>query len=149
MERNFMKKAGTRLRFADFPKEYRRLCDVYLPRPIHDKVGCENALEIAEAMAGFEQQFTRDQGDYFKLLTDLILAYEEEHEKSHPGKELPIRKRLKSLLDSVGWTASDLGRFLGLDATMGNKIVREERKLTSEHIRKLSSHFSLNAEYFL
>jgi antitoxin component HigA of HigAB toxin-antitoxin module len=144
-----MKKAGTRLRFADFPKEYRHLCDLYLPRPIHDKVGYENALEIAEAMAGFEQQFTRDQGDYFELLTDLILAYEEEHEKSHPGKELPFRERLKSLLDSVGWTASDLGRFLGLDATMGNKILREERKLTAEHIRKLSSHFSLNAEYFL
>jgi antitoxin component HigA of HigAB toxin-antitoxin module len=144
-----MKKAGTRLRFADFPKEYRHLCDLYLPRPIHDKVGYENALEIAEPMAGFEQQFTRDQGDYFELLTDLILAYEEEHEKSHPEKELPFRERLKSLLDSVGWTASDLGRFLGLDATMGNKIVREERKLTSEHIRKLSSHFSLNAEYFL
>jgi antitoxin component HigA of HigAB toxin-antitoxin module len=144
-----MKKTGNRLRFVDFPKEYRQLCGLYLPRPIHDKVGYENALEIAEPMAGFEQQFTRDQGDYFELLTDLILAYEEEHEKNFPHKELPFRIRIKSLLESVGWTASDLGRFLGLDATMGNKILREERKLTSEHIRKLSSHFSLNAEYFL
>jgi HTH-type transcriptional regulator/antitoxin HigA len=144
-----MKKAVKQLRFADFPKEYRHLCDLHLPRPIHDKVGYENALEIAEPMAGFEQQFTRDQGDYFELLTDLILAYEEEHEKNLPGKELPLRERLKFLLDSAGWTASDLGRFLGLDATMGNKIVREERNLTTEHVRKLSSHFSLNAEYFL
>jgi hypothetical protein len=31
----------------------------------------------------------------------------------------------------------------------GNKIERGERKFTGEHIRKLSSHFSLNAEYFL
>ena len=144
-----MKKTGKQLRFADFPKEYRPLCDLYLPRPIHDKVGYENALEIAEPMAGFEHQFTRDQGDYFELLTDLILTYEEELEKSRPEKELSFRERLQSLLDSAGWTASDLGRFLGLDATMGNKIVREERKLTAEHIRKLSTHFSLNAEYFL
>jgi len=144
-----MKKTGKQLRFVDFPKDYRHLCDLYLPRPIHDKVGYENALEIAEPMAGFEHQFTRDQGDYFELLTDLILSYEEEHEKSLPAKELTFRERLQSLLDSAGWTASDLGRFLGLDATMGNKIVREERKLTAEHIRKLSTHFSLNAEYFL
>ena len=34
-------------------------------------------------------------------------------------------------------------------ATMGNKVLREERKLTAEHIRKLSAHFSLQAEYFL
>jgi antitoxin component HigA of HigAB toxin-antitoxin module len=144
-----MKKTGNRLRFANFPKDYLRLCDLCLPRPIHDKVGYENALEIVEPMVGFEHQFTRDQRDYFELLTDLILAYEEEHEKSYPEKELSFLERLKFLLDSVGWTASDLGRFLGLDATMGNKILREERKLTSEHIRKLSRHFSLNAEYFL
>ena len=144
-----MKKTGKTLRFGDFPKEYRHLCNLYLPRPIHDKIGYENALEIAEPMAGFEHQFTRDQGDYFELLTDLILTYEEEHEKSLPGKEPPLRERLRFLLDSADWTASDLGRFLGLDATMGNKIVREERKLTAEHIRKLSAHFSLNAEYFL
>jgi antitoxin component HigA of HigAB toxin-antitoxin module len=60
-----------------------------------------------------------------------------------------LRDRLKFLLASAGWSASDLGRFLGLDATMGNKIMREERKFTADHIRKLSSHFSLNAEYFL
>ncbi len=142
-----MKKIAKRLRFADFPKEYRPLCDLYLPRPIHDKVGYENALEIAEAMAGFEEQFTRDQSDYFELLTDLLLAYEEAHEKPLP--ELAFRERLRFLLDSAGWTASDLGRFLGLDATMGNKILREERKLTTEHIRKLSGHFHLTAEYFL
>jgi HTH-type transcriptional regulator / antitoxin HigA len=144
-----MKKTKSSLPFTNFPKDYRRLCDLCLPRPIHDKVGHENALEIAEAMAGFEHQFTRDQADYFELLTDLILAYEEEHEKASWEKDLPLRERLQSLLESTGWSASDLGRFLGLDATMGNKIVRGERKLTTEHVRKLSAHFSLGAEYFL
>jgi antitoxin component HigA of HigAB toxin-antitoxin module len=112
-------------------------------------VDYENALEVAEAMAGFEHRFTRDQADYFELLTDLILDYEAEHEKASGEKERPLRERLLSLLESTGWTASDLGRFLGLDATMGNKIVRGERKLTAEHVRKLSTQFSLSAEYFL
>jgi len=144
-----MKKTSKTLRFADYPKEYRQLCDFYLPRPIHDKVGYENALEIVEPMAGFEHQFTRDQGDYFELLTDLILAYEEDQEKGHPERKLTLSERLKALLESADWSASDLGRFLELDATMGNKIVRGERKLTANHIRRLSGHFSLSAEYFL
>lgn len=144
-----MKNISKTLRFVDFPKDYRHLCDLHLPRPIHDKVGYENALEIAESMAGFEERFSRDQGDYFELLTDLILAYEEEQEKSLPEKELRFPERMKALLDSAEWSGSDLGRFLGLDATMGNKIMRGERKLTAVHIRKLSTHFSLNADYFL
>jgi len=143
-----MKKTSKTLPFATLPKDYRHLCNLCLPRPIHDKVGYENALEIAEAMAGFESRFTRDQEDYFELLTDLILAYEEEQEDA-PEKALPLRERIRSLMESSGWNASDLGRFLGLDATMGNKILRGDRKLTAEHIRKLSRHFSLRAEFFL
>jgi antitoxin component HigA of HigAB toxin-antitoxin module len=144
-----MKKTRKPLHFSDLPKEYRSLCDLYLPRPVHDKVGYENALEMIEAMAGFEEQFSRDQGDYFILITDLVLAYEKENEERGPEPGLSFRHRLGHLLESADWTASDLGRFLDLDATMGNKILREERKLTADHIRKLSRHFSLSAEYFL
>jgi HTH-type transcriptional regulator/antitoxin HigA len=143
-----MKKTSKSLRFSELPKEYRPLCDLYLPRPIHDKVGYENALELVEAMAGFEEQFSRDQGDYFALITDLVSAYEDETE-DHPETALSLQQRLQHLLESSKWSASDLGRFLDLDATMGNKILREERKLTADHIRKLSRHFSLSAEYFL
>lgn len=143
-----MKKTSKSLRFSELPKEYRPLCDLYLPRPIHDKVGYENTLEIVEAMAGFEEQFSRDQGDYFSLITDLVSAYENENE-DHPETALSFQQRLQHLLESAKWSASDLGRFLDLDATMGNKILREERKLTADHIRKLSRHFSLSAEYFL
>ena len=143
-----MKKTSKSLRFSELPKEYRPLCDLYLPRPIHDKVGYENALEIVEAMAGFEEQFSRDQGGYFALITDLVSAYEDETE-DRPETALSFQERLQHLLESAKWSASDLGRFLDLDATMGNKILREERKLTADHIRKLSRHFSLSAEYFL
>jgi antitoxin component HigA of HigAB toxin-antitoxin module len=82
-------------------------------------------------------------------MTDLISTYEDENEGSSPEKELSFHLRMQNLLESAEWSASDLGRFLGLDATMGNKILREERKLTADHIRKLSRHFSLSAEYFL
>jgi len=142
-----MKQLKTPLAFADLPRDYRRLCELSLPRPIHDKVGYHNALEIVETMAGFEDKFTRDQADYFELLTDLVLAYEKTQEKEHPA--LSLKERLATLMEATGWNASDLGRFLQLDDTMGNKILRGDRKLTAEHIRKLSAHFSLSADYFL
>jgi HTH-type transcriptional regulator/antitoxin HigA len=144
-----MKKTHKKLHFANLPKNYRLLCEIHLPRPIHDRISYENALEVIEPMAGFDEQFTPDQSDYFDLLVDLISAYEEQHEKTFPAGKTPPRERLAYLLENAGWSASDLGRFLGLDATMGNKILRGERKLTAEHIRKLSRHFSLAAEYFL
>ena len=144
-----MKKTSHVIPFAELPRQYRALCDAFLPRPIHDKLGYENALEVAEVMAGFEAKFSRDQSDYFELLTDLILAYEEEREKESPARRLPFRERMSFLLQSADWSASDLGRFLKLDATMGNKILRGERRLTADHIRDLSRHFSLQAEYFL
>ena len=141
-----MKKTRT-LHFGDLPRDYRGLCELHLPRPIHDRVGYANALEMVAALAGFEERFTRDQSDYFELLTDLVHGYEEEEEKNAPA--LPFKARLRHLLESAGWSASELGRFLGLDATMGNKILRGERSLTAAHIRKLCAHFSLRAEYFL
>lgn len=144
-----MKNTRKPLLFAKLPRDYRLLCDLLLPRPVHDKIGYENAIEIVEAMAGFEDQFSRDQGDYFALLTDLISTYEDENEEQGRQKARPLCQRLQYLLESAQWNASDLGRFLGLDATMGNKILREERKLTASHIRKLSRHFSIGAEYFL
>ena len=131
------------------PNDYAGLYQMHAPRPIHDKIGYENTLEIVEAMAGFEDRFTPDQNDYFELLGDLVIAYEEEREKTAPENTLPVTTRLKSLLEATGWNASDLARFLSLDPTMGNKILRGERKLTTTHVLKLSGHFKLRAEYFI
>ncbi len=106
-----MKMTGKSLRFSELPKDYSALCSQYLPRPIHDEIGYENALEVAEAMDGFEERFSRDQGDYFVLVTDLILAYEEETRDRSLEKNLTLRQRLQHLLRSAEWSASDLGRF--------------------------------------
>lgn len=142
-----MKKTATHLTFKSMPKDYQRLCSMHLPRPIHDKIAYHNTLEIIEAMAGFEEVFSTDQNDYFSLLSDLILDYEQEIQPK--TKPLIITERLAQLLENTGWTASDLGRFLGIDATMGNKILRGERNLTVEHIKKLSRHFALAPQYFM
>lgn len=143
-----MKKTVHHLKFSALPKTYTDLCHFHIPRPIHDKVGYENTLEIVEAMAGFEDQFTRDQNDYFDILSDLVMDYDEQHNKWNPTSSSVI-DRLKYLMESANWNASDLGRFLGLDVTMGNKILRGERHLTTDHIKKLSEYFHLSSDYLI
>lgn len=63
-------KTATQLRFEAMPKGYTGLCQILMPRPIHDKVDYENVTEITDAMAG--HKLTADQDDYFDLLSRLI-----------------------------------------------------------------------------
>ena len=56
------------------PRDYAGLCRVFLPRPIHDEIGYRNTVEIAGVFAGFEDQMTADQNDYFGLLCEHGLA---------------------------------------------------------------------------
>jgi len=55
-----MKTKLNKIKFADLPAAYAELCGVVVPRPIHDRSGYENALEILEAMAGFGEDFNED-----------------------------------------------------------------------------------------
>lgn len=66
----------SRVVFADLPKDYAGLCGLLLPRPIRDKTDLQSVKEIAEAMAGFEDAFTKDQGDYFEMLCMLLEDFE-------------------------------------------------------------------------
>ena len=60
-----------------------------------------------------------------------------------------MEERLKYLLTQAGWSGADVGRFPGLDGTMGHKILRGERKLTVAHVKKLAAAFHLSPGYFI
>ena len=45
--------------------------------------------------------------------------------------------------------ASDLARLLGVHVGMGSKILKGERSLTVEHLRKLADRFKVRPELFL
>jgi HTH-type transcriptional regulator/antitoxin HigA len=132
--------------FAEVPKTYEGLCRFHLPRPIHDKIELENATEIVDFMAG--HKLNADQEDYLDLLSDLVAEYEEEH--------TPLKARIMSgvaimayLLQENGLNASDLSRILGVDRTLGAKILRGERGLTIEHMKKLARRFAIDPGVFV
>jgi antitoxin component HigA of HigAB toxin-antitoxin module len=134
--------------FPSLPEDYATLCrEVWLPRPIHDRTEHEAALSAIEPLWGHEENMNADQADWFQLVADLIADYEDAHEPA--PQALPWSQRLSGLLAEHGMTAADLGRFLGLDPSMGSKILKGDRKLTAAHIKRLSRHFTLPAEFFL
>jgi HTH-type transcriptional regulator/antitoxin HigA len=132
--------------FADVPTTYEALCRVHLPRPLHDQTDLENASEIVDFLAGHD--LNPDQEDYLDLLSDLVDEYEEKHLPYRVRKTSPVAI-LKFLLEENGQNASDLSRILGTDRTLGAKILRGERALTVEHMKKLGRRFAVDPGTFV
>jgi HTH-type transcriptional regulator / antitoxin HigA len=141
MEEAFMK--ATKLTFKSLPKEYGALCRVFPPRPIRDQIDYQNVAEVADAMALHDDEFTKDQEDYFELLCSLIEAYDSKHVKWPAVSGTAV---LKHLLEENGLTAADLSRLLGGSRNLGAMILRGDRNLTVGHIKILSERFRISAD---
>lgn len=128
------------------PKDYAGLCGLFLPRPIHDKTGFQNTVEIADVFAGNEDQMTEDQNDYFDLLCDLI---EKREKQTVRPTKLHSLELLKHLLREHGLVGADLSRILGKSLPLGPMILRGERNITADHAVRLGRHFGLRADAFL
>ena len=131
---------------ADIPKTYRELCDLYLPRPIHDDAQDEEATAMMNALAVFTR-LNAEQRDYLDVLTEFVDEYDQ-------GRKIRWRKisgleSLKYLLEENGMSAADLSRILGASRNLGAMILRGERRLTLAHVRTLAKHFSVSADLFL
>jgi HTH-type transcriptional regulator/antitoxin HigA len=132
--------------YVDVPKTYRELCQLYLPRPIHDANEDESATGMMNALAVFPK-LNADQQDYLDALTEFVDAYDKAKPVRWPKiKGLDV---LKHLMAEHGMSGADLSRILGGSRNLGAMILRGERNLTLAHIRKLAVHFKVGAEAFV
>ena len=60
---------------SDIPKTYRELCQLHLPRPIHDEVENVEAVTMMNALAVF-MRLNAEQQDYLDVVTELVDAYD-------------------------------------------------------------------------
>jgi antitoxin component HigA of HigAB toxin-antitoxin module len=135
--------------FEQMPRDYGVLCrDVWLPRPIRTKAEKKAAMSAINPFWGRESAMTPDQTDWFELVANLIHEFEEKSEPA-PSEAMPVTSRLAGLLEANALTAASLARLLGLEPSMGSKILSGARRLTVEHIKILSRHFHLPSDYFL
>jgi HTH-type transcriptional regulator / antitoxin HigA len=117
------------------------------PRAITNDVECADVVErIDRLMAA--GKLTAGQSIYMETLIQLVQAYEASHHAVEASRinGLDILKHLMSENEMQG---SDLARLLGVHLSMGSKILKGERALTVEHIKKLSSRFRVNPSIFI
>lgn len=126
--------------FGALPKDYLGLCQHYVPRPLHDATDYAAARQAIEPLLGFEERLNADQVDYLEAVSSFIEAYDQTRVKWPQGAALDT---LKFLLEQHEMSAADLSRVLGGDRSMGPKLLRGERRLTVDHIRKLARHFHI------
>lgn len=134
----------TKLKFEHLPGDYKELLAYHMLRPIHDQVSYNNTLEIADLMAG--KTLTKDQEDYFEALCLLIEAYENSSEALPPQKGLSL---LQHLIEENELSAAELARILGVDRSLGVRILNGERHITVSHAKKLAKRFHLPLDIFL
>ena len=127
-------------RFSALPKTYAALCRLHMPRTIHDDIELDAATEIIDHMAG--HKLTKDQEDYLTTLADLVAVYEENHIAAIP--KIKPHELLTAHLENIGMSASAWGKLIGIDRSTASRLLRGERKLNTEHIRKTSAALSIN-----
>lgn len=131
--------------FARLPKTYAGLVALHMPRPLHDKVAYDNAVEVVHALAG--HKLNQDQDDYLALMAKLVEDYETEN--LDEPKPVSGVESLKFLLDEHGLSAEDLGEILGVNRSIAYRILKGSRNLTAEHVKKLAARFSVSTDLFL
>ena len=128
-------------RFSALPKTYGALCRLRMPRTIHDGIELEAATEIIDLMAG--HKLTKDQEDYLTTLADLVVVYEENHIPHFP--QLQPHEFLASHLENIGMSATAWGKLIGIDRSTASRLLRGERKLNTDHIRKTAEALHIDA----
>lgn len=133
------------LNFTRLPKTYTGLVSLHLPRPIHDKVAYDNAVEIIHALAG--HKLNHDQDDYLAIMAKLV----EDYETENLPEPKPIKgiEAVKFLLEENGLTAADLGDLIGVNRSVAYRILKGARNLTADHIKNLAARFAVSADLFL
>ncbi len=129
------------------PGRYGELVRLMPPQAIADDTQLENVIEMVDRLMAIPE-LTKGQALYLETLTQLVGVYEFKHHAIGTSGISGLDS-LKYLLDENGMTGSDLARLLGLHASMGSKILKGERSLTADHLRKLADRFRVEASLFL
>lgn len=129
------------------PGRFEDLVQTMPPQAIGDDVHYANTLEMVDRLMA-AGKLTKGQAQYLETLVQLVQAYEAEHHAIDTSGISGIDS-LRHLLEQNGMNASDLGRLLGVHTSMGSKILKGERSLTVDHLRKLAERFKVSPKLFM
>lgn len=126
-------------------KEYRRLLAQSLPHVIDTEAENEHYLHLVEQLDSLGDRATPAQRKLAELLTMLVEEFEERRYSLKPSSPLDA---LRELMRANGLKQRDLIEVFRTPS-IASEVMRGKRRLTTDHIRKLSQRFSVSAELFL
>ncbi|MCC5829021.1 MAG: helix-turn-helix domain-containing protein [Phycisphaeraceae bacterium] len=129
------------------PGRFEELVRLMPPRAITDDVHLDDTAEMIDRLMAIPR-LTKGQALYLETLTQLVEVYESEHHAIDTGGVTGLDS-LKYLLEQNQMSGTDLARLLGVHASMGSKILKGERRLTTDHLRKLADRFHVEPSLFL
>jgi HTH-type transcriptional regulator/antitoxin HigA len=126
---------------------FEALVELMPPQAIHSESQYQRTLDMIDRLMR-QKKLTQGQSIYLETLVQLVQAYEAEHHCIDTSALRGIDS-LRYLMSENQMNASDLARLLGVHASMGSKILKGERSLTVEHVRKLAARFGVRPELFI
>lgn len=118
------------------------------PRPLHDAVDYDNAVEMIGNLIGYD--LNADQEDYLVAVDTFVKQYEADHSDTQVDtSHITGLDALKHILDEHGMSGADMSRLLGASRTLGPMILRGERSLTADHARMLGKRFNVDPGVFI
>jgi HTH-type transcriptional regulator/antitoxin HigA len=126
---------------------FEQLVEMMPPQAIRTETQYEKSLDVIDRLMACKK-LKQGQALYLETLVQLVQVYEAEHHHIDTS-DLRGIDSLRHLLAENQMNASDLARLLEVHASMGSKILKGERSLTVEHVRKLAKRFCVRPELLL
>ncbi len=118
------------------------------PRPLHDKIDHDHAVEMIGRLVGYK--LNKDQEDYLEAITVFVELYEAAHDETQLNtRHVKGVDVLRGLLEAHDMNGADLSKLLGVSRALGPMILRGERSLTAQHARSLGKKFKLDPGVFI
>ncbi len=129
---------------ATAARAYKALLAETAPEVIHTEAENEAAIRKIEGLVN-KARLSVPERKVMDLLTVLVEAFEEEH---YPlsRKATPLEV-LKELVETNGLKQKDLTDVFGTPSIV-SEVLHGKRKLTIEHIRRLSDRFNVSTDLF-
>lgn len=127
-------------------RSLRGLVESMLPLAIRNEVEYKRMQGVVGALAA-KSKLSASQERYLETLTILIEDFERQHHAIETRDIDPLAT-LHFLMEENGLSSRDIGKILG-QPQLGSKILRGDRELSKDHIRKLSNHFQVSPSLFL
>jgi HTH-type transcriptional regulator / antitoxin HigA len=125
------------------PTTFDALVREWMPTAIHDKAAYNNAMEMVRRLA-VVPALNADQQRYLDTLCVLVAAYEKQHRTIGTAKPKPLDV-LREFVAEHGIKVRELGAILGVSESAASMILKGDRALTINHVRRLSDRFKVSA----